>query len=447
MSDELPFHLQGNFAPVSEERTALEPEVSGSVPEELVGLYVRNGANPVTGRSAHWFLGHGMVHGVRLEGGRAAWYRNRYVRTPYLDDPEVSRISPDGTVDHRASAANTHVIAHAGRILALEEGAFPFVLTPELDTLGYHDYDGALDTAMTAHPKICPVTGELLFFAYQQLPPYLVYYRASAEGELVQREEISVGGPTMMHDFAITERHALFMDLPVVFDLQRAVRGEIPFHWSDDYPARIGIMPREGKDADVKWFDVDPCYVFHGVNAYEDGGGVVFDVCRASEMWRNPGEMDVAQGNLTLHRFRFDLERGTTTEQTVDERGMEFPRVADARVGLRHRYGFTLRFGGAEAGATRLSGLQKTDFETGVAWLHDFGPGRTPSEAVFVPAAGSDPAGDEGWVMTFVYDEHRDASEFVILDAADFGGRPVARVQLPQRVPYGFHGSWIPDSD
>lgn len=440
-----PFHLTGNFAPVRHETLIEDLPVEGAIPPALCGLYVRNGANPVTGESAHWFLGHGMLHGVRLEQGRVAWYRNRYVRTPYLEDPSIARVRNDGTMDRTASAANTHVIRHAGRILALEEGSFPFEVDGRLETLGPHDYDGRLTTAMTAHPKQCPVTGELLFFGYGQFPPYLTYHRVSPDGKLVQSEEITVGGPTMIHDFAITERHAIFMDLPVVFDLQLALQGTMPFHWSDSYPARVGIMPREGGDADVRWFPVDPCYVFHGLNAFERGDEVVFDVCRIAELWRDSSDIQGGFGNVTLHRWRFDLRSGAVREETLDERGMDFPRIADARTGLPHRYGFSVRLGANPDGSPALAGLLKLDLERGRSWTHDFGAGCNPGEPVFVPAPGSDPAADEGWVMTYVHDEGRGESSLVILDAQEFEKPPVARVRLPQRVPYGFHGSWLPD--
>ena len=184
MADEKPFHLRGNYAPVSEEITAFDLPVQGALPPELRGLYVRNGANPVTGTSPHWFLGQGMLHGVRLEAGRALWYRNRYVRTPYFENPGIQRVSSDGKFDRIASAANTHVLAHAGKLLALEEGSFPWVVDGELGTVGYDDYRGKLTTAMTAHPKLCPVTGELHGFGYGQLPPFLVYHRISPDGQL-----------------------------------------------------------------------------------------------------------------------------------------------------------------------------------------------------------------------------------------------------------------------
>jgi carotenoid cleavage dioxygenase len=447
MADEKPFHLRGNFAPVREEVTAFDLPVEGALPPELCGLYVRNGANPVTGTSAHWFLGHGMLHGVRLEGGRARWYRNRYVRTPFLENPDAPRISPDGKFDRTVSAANTHVLAHAGKILALEEGSFPYVVDGELNTLGCSDYEGRLTTAMTAHPKLCPATGELFGFGYGQLPPYLTYHRISADGRLLASEEIPVTGPTMIHDFAITERHAIFMDLPVVFDLQLALQGTMPFHWSDTYPARVGVMPREGRGSDVRWFEVEPCYVFHGLNAYDEGDTVVFDVCRISELWRNAGDMTgMGPGRQTLHRWTFDLAGGKVLEETLDPRGMDFPRVADARVGRKHRFGFAVEFGVGADGAPGLAGLLKLDLASGRSESHRFGAGRNPSEPVFVPAAGADPGSDAGYVLSYVHDEGAGRTELVVLDASRFEAAPLARIALPQRVPYGFHGSWIADA-
>ncbi len=441
---EKPFHLQGNFAPVDEEITATDLPVEGALPPELTGLYVRQAPNPVTGYSQHWFMGHGMVHGIRLEAGRAAWFRNRYVQTPYIQNPDAQRISETGEIDRTLSMANTHVLEHAGEILALEEGSFPYVLDRELGTKGWTDYGGKLTTAFSAHPKICPVTGEMLSFGYGQLPPYLTYLRVSPEGELVQSTEITVGGPTMMHDFAITERHAIFMDLPVVFSLEDALKGTMPFAWSDDYPARIGVMPRTGGDADVKWFDVNPCYVFHTLNAYDEGDSVVLDACHNTEIWRKAGEMQ-GDGKLTLHRFRFDLATGTVKEETLDDRSMEFPRVAPGVIGQKNRYGFTLRLEPGDDGNPEFLGIQKIDFQTGESQLHDYGEGQGSGEAVFVPAAGADQNSDEGYVMSYVTDERQLTTELVVLDATDMRKDPLARVKLPQRVPNGFHGSWIPD--
>jgi carotenoid cleavage dioxygenase len=430
--DERPFHLQGNFAPVEREVTAFDLPIQGAVPAALRGLYVRNGPNPKTGTSPHWFLGDGMLHGVALRDGRARWYRNRYVRTrTFVEDAPVIG-------DLTAGAANTHVIEHAGRVLALVETSFPTEVTRELETVGCFDYGGRLTTGMTAHPKRCPLTGELHFFAYSFAPPFLTYHRADAAGRLVQTEVIDVPGPTMIHDFGITERHVVFMDLPVVFDLELAMAGTMPYRWSDDYGARLGVMPRGGSNADVRWVDVAPRYVFHPLNAYEDErGAVVMDVVRYPELWRAGSS---ARVTASLHRWRVDVAAGAVSEGPLDERPVEFPRFDERLTGLAHRFGYAVERGGDRGAETSLV---KYDLRGGVTTVHDFGAGRAPSEPVFVPASPTAPE-DEGWLLTYVYDAARDTSDLVVLDAEDFTGKPVATIALPQRVPFGFHGSWLP---
>ena len=429
----LPFHLQGNYAPVEREVTAFDLPVQGAVPRALRGLYVRNGPNPKTGTSGHWFLGDGMLHGVALDDGRAQWYRNRYVRTrTFLEDaPFIGDIT--------AGVANTHVIEHAGRMLALVETSLPTEVTRELETVGCFNYGGQLTTGMTAHPKQCPLTGELHFFAYGFAPPFLTYHRADAAGHLVQSEVIEVPGPTMIHDFGITERHVVFMDLPVVFDMELAMAGIMPYRWSDDYGARLGIMPRGGSNKDVRWFDIAPCYVFHPLNAYDDErGGIVMDVARYPELWRTGSD---ARVTASLHRWRVDLAGSRVSEQRLDDHPMEFPRFDERRTGLAHRFGYAVERA-SDRGAERS--LLKYDLRGGATTVHDFGAGRAPSEPVFVPASPT--AGeDEGWLLTYVYDAARDGSDLVILDANDFTGKPVATIVLPQRVPFGFHGSWLPE--
>ena len=436
---ELPFHLRGNYAPVHEELTAFDLPVRGAIPPELRGLYLRNGPNPKSGSSPHWFTGDGMVHGVRLENGRAAWYRNRWVRTRMLEDPSLSFVSPDGVVDRTIGVANTNVIGHAGRIFALVESGFPTELGRELETVGVCDFDGRLTTAFTAHPKLCPKTGELHFFGYGFFPPFLTYHVLDTRGRLARSLEIPVKGATMVHDFAITERHVIFMDLPVVFDLEIALADTgFPYHWSDDYGARLGVMPRDGGVADLRWYEIEPCYVFHPWNAFEDADGrIVLDVARYPELWRETAnKFDTA----VAHRFTLDPKSGRVREQQLDERAIEFPRVDDRRGGTRHRYGYAVAaVGGADEG---FRGLLKYDLEKGGSVEHDFGPGRATGEGVFVPAGRGE---DEGYVLSFVYDAETNGSVLAILDAHDFAKPPLATVALPQRVPFGFHGNWVAD--
>lgn len=439
-----PSHLRGNGRPVSEELTITDLKVTGKIPDGLDGRYLRNGANPLSGTSAHPFFGDGMIHGVRLRDGKAEWYRNRYVQTPFIANPSVDILDPSVMMDMRASKANTHVVGHAGRILALEEGHFPYVLDGALNTVGAIDFDGALTGSFTAHPKICPVTGEMLAFGYSPLAPYLRYLRVSADGELVQTEAISVGGPTMMHDFNITRNFVVFMDLPAVFNLELAMSGDMPIRWDDNYPARLGVMPRTGTDADVTWYDINPCYVFHPMNSYEDGDNIVLDVARFSHMWRDSA-MDFPPPNLW--RWTIDTRTGKVHEEQIDDRSAEFPRVADHLIGLPHRYGYMMGMpeDASPGDPMRTSGaILKYDRKTGARTEIDFGRGRTPGEPVFVPSANA-ASEDDGYLMTFVHDAASDRSEFVILDAASMDAEPVASVALP-RVPNGFHGSWVPSS-
>jgi carotenoid cleavage dioxygenase len=415
-------------APIDREIESTRLEVSGHVPPALEGLYLRNGPNP-RGVSRHWFQGDGMLHGVELSGGRARRYANRWVRTRTLESG-ARAIDAAGNVDLRNGASNTSVIRHAGRTLALVESSFPCEVTLQLETIGPYDFDGRLHTPMTAHPKRCPLTGELLFFGYSPAPsmPALTYHRVDPAGTLVESRNIDVPGRTLMHDFAITASHVVFLDLPLVFDLERARLGTMPFRWSDTYGARLGVMPRDG-DATVRWFEIEPCYVFHVLNAFDDGGRVVLDAVRYRELWRDTAD-DFE--STTLHRWTLDLDTGTVREETLDDANVEFPRVDDSRTGLAYRYGYAVG---------RSGSIVKYDLTAQRSSRLEFEPGEIPGEFTFVPAPGAT-AEDEGWILGFVYDARRDGSDFVIAEARDL--TRVATVHLPQRVPAGFHGDWFP---
>lgn len=435
MSEQLkeePFWLKDNFAPVYDEVTVTDLKVVGEIPEALDGRLLRNGANPQSGFSAHWFLGNGMLHGVEIQGGNANWYRNRYVKTPLFENPDEDVVASLG--DLSRSLANTHVIHHAGKIMALEEGHWPFVLSDDLETVGPNNYDGKLTCPMTAHPKTCGETGELLAFAYGMNEPYLTYIRVSATGELLQQEPITVPGPTMVHDFNITRNHVVFMDLPVVWDLKGLETTGIPVVWDESYGARLGVMPRNGTDKDVTWYDINPCYVFHPMNAYEEGSKIVVDVCRMDDAMK-PGSSSPPM----LYRWVIDQETGTVSETQLDDRVVDFTRVCDTRVGLKNRFGYAAAFAG---GLPVAKGFIKYDLENSSSAFHDLKGGQG-SEPVFV----KDPSGtaeDDGWVMSYVYRPEENRSEVVILDARSFDKEPVATIQLPVRVPAGFHGNWVP---
>ena len=198
------FFELGNYAPVPDELTEFDLPVEGAIPPEIDGWYLRNGPNPRK-PVAHWFAGDGMIHGVRIEGGAAKWYRNRWVRTDSFVKP-FALYNADGTRNLRAAVANTHVVNHAGKTLALVESSLPYEITNDLETVGCYDFGGKLIDSMTAHPKICPTTGELHFFGYGNIfEPHVTYHRADADGELTVNRPLEVKALTMMHDFALTE--------------------------------------------------------------------------------------------------------------------------------------------------------------------------------------------------------------------------------------------------
>jgi carotenoid cleavage dioxygenase len=429
------FFRTGNYAPVPDELTDTALVVEGAIPPELDGWYLRNGPNP-RGDAQHWFTGDGMIHGVRIENGQAKWYRNRWVRTDsFIEDFPL--YNDDGTRNLRAAVANTHVVNHAGKTLALVESSLPYEITNDLQTVGAYDFDGKLMDSMTAHPKICPTTGELHFFGYGNIfQPHVSYHRADANGELVINRPVEVPALTMMHDFALTAAHVIFLDLPVVFNLEAGMAGSgMPYRWDDEYGARFGVLRRDDPFGVIRWFDVDPCYIFHVANAYDsaDGKSIVLQAVRYPELWRNNAGFDVVS---TMWSWTIDLTAGTVTQRQLDDRDVEFPRIDDRLAGLPARY------------AVSVSGarLVRHDLDTGDAVEHVFGrpdaPGG-PGEAVFVPSASGQAGESNGWYLAYIYDPARDGSDLVILDASDFSGREVARIKLPRRVPYGFHGNWI----
>jgi len=359
----LPWHLRGNWAPVLNEVTSHELRVEGNIPNELDGLYVRTGPNPASGTSVHWFFGDGMLHGVRLRNGRAEWYRNRFVNTPNITDPLEGEFA--GMGDMTRGKGNTHVLAHNGKLMALEEAHWPWLVDGELNTIGYENYGGALTCSMTAHPKICPETGELLAFSYMAFePPYVHYVRISPDGKLQQIEGVDIPAMVMMHDFNVTRNKVVFMDLPLVFDLNQLDSG-VPFKFNRDNGARLGVMDRNGKGSDVKWFEIDPCYVFHPVNAHDEGDNVVLYVSRQPEAFGASSD-DYAQVGR-LWKWTIDTKAGKVTEEQVDDRPGDFGRVNDSYVGLKARYGYLMSLAGEGNSEEPVYGssLWKYDLTTG----------------------------------------------------------------------------------
>jgi carotenoid cleavage dioxygenase len=475
-------YLEGEFAPVHEEYTITDLEVIGMIPDYLDGRYLRNGPNPIgeiDPELYHWFIGDGMVHGIRIRDGKAEWYRNRWVRGPQAAKA-LGESPPAGHFGVFSIGANTNVIGHAGKTLALIEGGEAnYELTDELDTVGVCDFEATLTGGYTAHPKRDPDTGELHAVSYSMHRGNTVQYSViGVDGRARRTVDVEVGGSPMMHDFSLTEHHVVFYDLPVTFDsaqgaamtvprglrlptrlLLSALIGRVripdpiaarqpgpkasdrrfPYSWNPEYPARVGVMPREGGNADVRWFDVEPCYVFHPMNAYDEDDTVVLDVVRHPKMFATD-HLGPNEGPATLDRWTVDLADGKVRESRFDDRGQEFPRVDERLVGKRHRYGYAP--GGGE-GLPGPRALLKHDFVGGSTQTCSFGAEKALGEFVFHPSS-PDAAEDDGVLMGYVYDRATDTSELAILHAQTL--QNVASVKLPHRVPAGFHGNWIPSA-
>ncbi len=462
---ENPF-LNGLFAPVGREITAERLEVEGEIPRDLFGVYLRNGPNPIfnpRGRY-HWFDGDGMVHALEFREGRAA-YRNRWIRTRgflaeqaagralwpgLMDPPDPNAPNGAGSDGWLKDTANTDVLYHRQQALALfYQCGMPYALDPRtLETRGVEDFHGALRRGMSAHAKVDPVTGELLFFDYATTAPFLTYNVVNAEGLLTHHAPIDLPGPRLPHDMAFTENHSILMDLPLFWDpdlLARKVH-KVTFH--PELPSRFAILPRHGGAVGVRWFEASPCYIYHVVNAWEDGDEIVMDACRvvdpAPSSARGAGELARMRAFLRLEarlwRWRFNLKTGATREQQLDDLKTEWPTVNRHRMGRRARFAYNSR-------VPHYEGLVKYDLEKNSTESFMFGPGRTANELPFAPRIGA-VAEDDGYIVAFVADANRrDAGEAIVLDARAIARGPIARITIPQRVPIGFHSTWIPGGE
>jgi carotenoid cleavage dioxygenase len=454
-------HLEGNFRPVHDELTVEDLPVVGAIPTDIRGNFLRIGPNPYYVPDVakyHIFDGDGMIHGVHIRDGKAT-YRNRFVDSAGLREERekgswiypglhmVGEMLARGEIPSGSkNTGNTAMVFHNGQLFALMEGATPYAVTlPELETIGEHDFGGTLKHNFTAHPKVDVKTGEMMTFGYSPLPPYLTYSVIDPQGTVVHTTEITIPKPIMMHDCAITERHTIFLDLPLVFDFEAAMRGESMIGWDPDNGCRIGVLPRYGDDDSIRWFEIEESFLFHVANAWEEGDEVVLQACRSNRGGIETADDGKVEDQLgQMYEWRLNLATGAVATRRIDnENYCDFPRIDDDLAGRRNRYVYSARF--TLDGQATFDAELKFDDEVGTIETHEFGPGRFSSEAVFAPRIGGT-AEDDGYVICFVYDETSDTSECVIIDAQKFTEEPVARIRMPRRVPHGFHAAWVPDA-
>jgi carotenoid cleavage dioxygenase-like enzyme len=437
--------LMGVHKPVEDEATIESLKVSGAIPIELDGCYLRNGPNPIDPNPAtyHWFVGDGMIHGLRLKDGKALWYRNRWVRSNRVSAALGEPPAP-GPRYGEFDLVNTNVIGHAGKILALvEAGAYPVELDGHLETIAHRPFEGAPPSGFTAHPHVDPDTGEMHAICYDgQNFDAIRYVVVGKDGRIRREQSIAVEHGPSIHDCMITKSYVIVLDLPVTFSLKALLAGEeFPYAWNTRHKARVGLLPREGR-GDIVWCDIAPCYVFHPANAYESPDGrVVFDACVHDRIFA-PGAKGPDSTRITFERWTINPNARNVERRVIDEDAQEFPRIDERQTGKPYRFAYTLAVNTQRAELIGDTRLFKHDLETGAREVHDFGPDMLPGEFVFSPRS-ADAAEDDGWLMGFVLDKAKAATGFVILDARNFSGAPLAEIHGPRRVPPGFHGNWI----
>lgn len=463
-------YLEGPYAPVADEIVARELEVvAGAIPDDLAGTFVRNGANPKLppkGRY-HWFDGDGMVHAVEIAGGKAS-YRNRFVRTSALA-AEIAAGAPLWTgilepVDLSnprgpfKNTANTDLVFHAGKLLALwwQSGVPYEIRLPDLETCGEERFGKDHGPGISAHPKVDPRTGEMMFMTFGMRAPYLSYGVIDAAGELAHYVPIeSVPGPRYQHDIAITERFTVLMDLPMYADPEMLEVGKSRVRFYRERPARFGLVPRRGQGADVRWFEAAACYVYHTINAWEERNAagedeVVLIGCRiADPLMGDPANPELSHEVPSiglqrlepyLHEWRMNLVTGKLVERRLGDMLVEFPRMDNRLLGVKSRYSYNPKV--AHAPTVVFEGLAKHDFERGTDVVSRYPQGWSGGEAVVCPRDGST-GEDEAYLVTFVLEHDTGRSELWIWSAKDFG-EPIARVKIPARVPAGYHAWWVP---
>ena len=437
-------YVAGNFAPLREEVTAFDLKVNGAIPEELSGRFLRIGPNPVDEPNPlwlmghHWFAGAGMAHGLRLRDGKAEWFRSRFVIDEHTAKVKGLKPIPGPGKGVRDGNVNTNLMNVAGTICAIvEAGSLPVELDYELESVRRTDFDGTLEAGFTAHPRYDPITGEQHALAYEPFQP-IRYVSVGRDGRATTKARIDLPHIPLIHDTAFTQSYIIVPDFPCTFQPQSS-HTQFPWLWDDQRVSRIGLLPRDGDVSRIQWFEAPRCFAFHFANAYDDGDLTIIDLPKHPSMFRTD-QNGPNEGAPILVRWTLNRVTGKLSETVLDDRGNEFPRLNGRYGGQAYRYLYTAHWGDE----VRFGPAMKHDLERGRTEVQTYGPGAMTAEPVFVrrPNARTE---DDGWILSYVYDPERNVSDVVILDAQDFAGEPIASIELPVRVPFGFHGGWAPD--
>ena len=436
------------FAPVLGEVDQYKLRVDGQIPSDLNGTFVRNGPNPFSGQFESedvlsWWPEAAMLHGIQLQEGKATSYRNRWVRTKnwatQRTDENTPKDAAQTSTEFIETNPNVNVISHCQEVLALAEGGQPLAIDRNLNTLGPSKRHPSLAGGVTAHPKIDPITGELIYFKADWQQPFLRYGVIDQTGAATVSTEIELESPAMMHDMAITGTYSILLDLSVGYDFSMFDLGyQIPICWQPDRPSRLCLVSRAS--CEVKWIEIDQCFIQHVVNAYDTDKGIILDVVRYPSYFKRK-EQGFEENPLgVLWRYEINTEILSVTETQLDDLHIELPRINEILTGQQSRYCYALE----QPKANEMRGIVSYNLHTNARIRYSVEPGDQNGEPVFVPREN---AQDEqnGYLLVCVYRKNLDVSELRILDAGHIAGEPIAIIHPEHRIPAGFHGAWLAD--
>lgn len=461
-------YLKSVYAPLTEEceRPIDARVVSGSLPADLSGTYFRNGPNPLYPSSPHhWFDGDGMIHRIAIEGGQVQ-YSNRFVQTRALEMEkwlggkffpgilettalsQLHRVAATAWLENSPlkDTSNTDVIFFQNQLISLWWlSGKPYALDPEtLEPRGVAQFDGYFGN-VSAHARVDPRTGDLFFLDFGKIYPWVKVVSVSSNGQMNWSRKFSLPGPRVFHDILFTENFVILMDFPVGFQMEQG------FNISLDrrYPSRIYLIPRDGQSPEII-FETEPCYVLHGLNAYETNGAVEMTVNKFLDPFRKKSPEENPKvpyvGPLRVEtrpeRWILDLQKSSRLIETsvLDYENTEFPRINDEYLGIKSRFSYHPRL--ASEGRVLFKGLIKYDWETERKVVLDIPFGKSAEEFVFIPRS-TRKSEDDGWIATLVHD-FDGGNHFEIYDAHTLDPTPIASIQIPQRIPAGFHSKWVP---
>ncbi|WP_103924739.1 carotenoid oxygenase family protein [Algoriphagus boritolerans] len=486
-------YLKGNFSPQVHEEEFNDLRIEGIIPPELNGkMLIRTGPNPRFKprdmKYYHWFDGDGMMNAFYFENGKVR-YKNRFVQTKKwkLEDKAgkalfggirsgmstsfsgwialkfgffnllklgVRTILGKGpnrsqyeSIASILNAANTNVLKQGDRLLALDEIGQPYEINADMQTIGIYNYENKLKGPSIAHPLTDFFTNETFTMGYNALPPFFQYYKIDAAGKIISYEPIDVPYGVMMHAFGLSENFVMFYHMPALFDIKNVGTRE-PFRWMPEKGARLGVMPRNGKNSDVKWFEIPLCWVFHNMNMYEEGDWLVTDVAKYSRIplldlgTENPSPPFSLDPVAILVRWRLNRLTGELKEEILTEKPVEFPNMDERFATKKHAHGYYVRLENGEQNDGLWNTLIHHNFETGKEQRYWFGEDCYTGEAVFTPKHADSPEG-EGYLMNVVYDTKENKSRLTIFDAMEVDKGPIATVHLPRRIEYDFHGNIV----